>query len=87
MSSNDEQQATGADTEPAKPTIKRVFIFNGGLLGDPGAAFSPEQVRDIWAGTYPDLQNAKVKGPDKKTLPDGSEEWTYTFAMNVGRLG
>lgn len=81
------EQGSGTNAVAATPAIKRLFVFSGGGLTDPGPAFTPEQVRDVWAGQYPDLQNAKVKGPDKVTKPDGSEEWTYTFALNVGRLG
>lgn len=84
---NTKTDADAAPQEQATKQTRRRFVFNGGELPDPGGAMTAEQVRDVWAGTYPDLQNAKVKGPDKSTDPDGTEVLTYTFAQNVGRLG
>lgn len=66
---------------PAKPARK--FIFNGMNLPDLDATMTADQVRDVWAGTYPELANAKVKGPEKDK--EGAE--VFTFVHNVGKLG
>lgn len=64
---------------------ERRFVYNGMELPDPspeGAPLSTDQVRDAYAGTYPELATARVKGPTK----DGSVD-VYTFTQNVGVKG
>jgi PRTRC genetic system protein C len=73
--------APPAETAVAGPA--RRFVFNGMDLGDIDGSMKPEQVRDFWAGTYPELQNAKVKGPEK----DAAGAQVYTFTRSVGHLG
>lgn len=81
-----ETTATAAATETA-PAPARKFVYNGMELPDIDASMKPEQIRDVWAGTYPELQNAKVKGPEKAKGADGVEVSTFTFVKNVGHLG
>lgn len=65
----------------------RRFLFNGMELTDIDPSMSPEQIRDIYAATYGELNNAKVKGPDTTKDADGNEVKTFTFVRNVGHLG
>ncbi len=43
--------------------VKRVFQYNGLQLNDPGVVMTPEQVRDLYAATYPEILSATVDGP------------------------
>lgn len=40
--------------------MSRIFKFRGQLLPDPGEGFTPEMVKELYAGQYPDLANAQV---------------------------
>lgn len=62
--------------------LTRKFFFNGVELPDPGPAFSPEEVKDIYSNQYPDLSTAIIDGP---SIKDGVA--TYTFKRNVGTKG
>ena len=62
--------------------LKRVFKFNQLALPDPGATFTPDQVRDLYAATYSELTNAVIEGP--KTTARGLE---YAFAVAIGTKG
>ncbi|MDB4952108.1 MAG: hypothetical protein JWM27_4757 [Gemmatimonadetes bacterium] len=80
-----DDDAAVATQAPAGPT--RTFSYNSQELAEIDASWTPEQVRDFWAGTYPELANAKIKGPDKKVGADGREMLSYSFVRNVGHLG
>jgi PRTRC genetic system protein C len=74
-----------ADTNTTPTTAQRRFVYNGMELPDPspeGAPLSTDQVRDAYAGNYPELATARVKGP---TMDGGVE--VYTFVQNVGVKG
>jgi PRTRC genetic system protein C len=64
----------------------RRYTYNGMELPEPpsadGKTPKPEEVRDFWAATYPELGSAKVKGP----TPDGDVD-VYSFERNVGVKG
>jgi PRTRC genetic system protein C len=62
--------------------LTRKFTFNGANLPDPGEAFSPEEVKDIYSNQYPDLSTAIVGEP---LIND--DVATYTFTRNVGTKG
>ena len=62
--------------------LTRKFTFNGANLPDPGEAFSPEEVKDIYSNQYPDLSTAIVDEPSIN-----GDEATYTFTRNVGTKG
>jgi len=62
--------------------ITRKFSFNGADLPDPGPAFTPEEVKDIYSNQYPDLSTAIVNEPSIK-----DDVMTYTFKRNVGTKG
>lgn len=84
MSDKEQSTQAGAAATEEKPAAPaRKFLHEGMELPDIDPSMKPEQIRDVWAGTYPALQNAKVKGPDKG--PNG--EQVFTFTRNVGHLG
>lgn len=62
--------------------LKRKFSFNGADLPDPGEAFTPEEVKDLYSNQYPDISTAIVNEP---TIKD--DVATYTFTRNVGTKG
>ena len=62
--------------------LTRKFSFNGADLPDPGEAFTPEEVKDIYSNQYPDLSTAIVSEP---TI--AGDVATYTFTRNVGTKG
>ncbi|MBK1666931.1 hypothetical protein CKO28_02595 [Rhodovibrio sodomensis] len=75
-------QDTGAAQQPRIEELKRVFHWQGCVLPDPDPSASPEAVRDIFSGTYPELATATTKGPEFR---DG--EMIYTFQPNAGVKG
>lgn len=62
--------------------LERCFRYNSVDLIDPGAQYTPEQVRDFYAPTYPEILNAGIDGPEEK---DGKLQ--YTFRRAVGTKG
>lgn len=63
-------------------TLRRTFSYNGITLPDPNPEFTPEQVRDMYITTYPELATAAIEGP--KPIAGGME---YSFARAVGAKG
>lgn len=43
--------------------LKRVFTYNGIQLPDPGEVLTPDAVKDLFSGTYSELQTAIVSEP------------------------
>lgn len=62
--------------------LERAFRYNSVDLPDPGPQYTPEQVRDFFAPTYPEILNAAIEGPEEK---DG--KLVYTFRRAVGTKG
>lgn len=62
--------------------LERTFRYNSVDLIDPGAQYTPEQVRDFYAPTYPEILNAAIEGPDEK-----EGKLRYTFRRAVGTKG
>lgn len=60
----------------------RSFSYSGISLPDPGSHLSVEQVKDVYAATYPELTSASVEGPE---TVDG--KLLYTFKRSVGTKG
>lgn len=58
---------------------ERSFQYNGVTLTDPGAAMSPEQVRDFYSAMYPEITTATIEGPEER-----SGKLLYTFRRAVG---
>ena len=46
--------------------LQRSFAYNGIALPDPGCELSPEQVRDVYSATYPEITTASIEGPHQK---------------------
>jgi len=63
-------------------TLKRAFRYNSVSLPDPGPQYTLEQVRDLFAATYPEIVNAAIEGPEEK-----NGELVYTFRRAVGTKG
>lgn len=62
--------------------LTRTFSYSGMTLPDPGKGLSPEEVRDVYAATYPELISAAIEGPEKR-----GENLVYTFKKGVGTKG
>lgn len=62
--------------------LTRTFSYSGLTLPDPGKSLSPEEVRDIYSATYPELISASIEGPEKK-----GNNLVYTFKKGVGTKG
>lgn len=62
--------------------LLRSFAYNGITLPDPGSELSPEQVRDVYSATYPEITAASIEGPEQK-----GERLIYTFRRAVGTKG
>jgi PRTRC genetic system protein C len=60
----------------------RAFTYNGMQLADPGPAFSPDQVRDLYSAQYPELTTATVEAPEY-----AGEVATYKFVRAAGAKG
>jgi PRTRC genetic system protein C len=62
--------------------VIREFAYNGVNLLDPGPAFSPDQVRDLYTAQYPELTTAAVDGPEF-----AGEVARYKFVRAAGAKG
>lgn len=62
--------------------LTRAFRYNSVDLVDPGAQYSPEQVRDFYSAAYPEIVSAGIDGPEQS---DG--KLVYSFRRAVGTKG
>ena len=62
--------------------IARSFRYNNQNLGDPNPSLSPEQVKEIYAATRPELATAGIEGPE---IVNGRR--IYRFVRQVGTKG
>lgn len=62
--------------------LARKFRYNSVDLPDPGAQYSPDEVRGFYAATFPEIVNATVEGPEKQ-----DDALVYTFRRAVGTKG
>ncbi|MEI7298492.1 MAG: PRTRC system protein C [Paraburkholderia tropica] len=60
----------------------REFTYNGMKFADPGPAFSPIDVRDLFSAQYPELTTASVDGPEI-----AGEVASYKFVRAAGAKG
>jgi PRTRC genetic system protein C len=67
-------------SEIATEDLPRVFVFNGSTLADPDDDLEPDQVKRIYAGTYPALTNATISGPEMR---EGRRVYTFTAAVRT----
>jgi len=61
----------------------RNFKYGSLNLEDPGTEMTPEEVRNFYAGVYPELTQSVIEGPEYND--DGSI--TYSFSKSVGTKG
>jgi len=61
----------------------RKFKYGSLDLEDPGMEMSPDEVRNFYAGVYPELTQSVIEGPEYND--DGSI--TYSFSKAVGTKG
>ncbi|MGB3588911.1 MAG: PRTRC system protein C [Tunicatimonas sp.] len=62
--------------------ITREFRYQGITLTDLGENFTPEYIKDFYAGTYPALTNAEIQ--DNGISDD---KHIYTFSTKVATKG
>jgi PRTRC genetic system protein C len=62
--------------------MTREFVFNGIKLPDPNRTATVEQVREVFALTYPEITTAAVEGPESI-----GGCLRYTFQRAVGSKG
>ena len=62
--------------------LQREFHYQGLKLPDPGEGMSPEQVRDFYSATYPEIATAAIEGPEAT-----GAALRYTFARAIGTKG
>jgi PRTRC genetic system protein C len=60
--------------------LARSFRYNSVDLPDPGIQYRPEEVRDFYAATYPEITTAAIEGPEEK---DGKLVWTFRKAVGT----
>ncbi len=61
-------------------TLERSFTYNGVRLPDPDPKLTPEQVRDVYSATYPEITTAVVEGPDAN---GGTLHFKFTRAIGT----
>ena len=62
--------------------VIREFVYNGMNLLDPGPAFSPDEVRDLYTAQYPELTTASIDGPEVS-----GEVLRFKFVRAAGAKG
>jgi PRTRC genetic system protein C len=62
--------------------LTRSFSYQSLRLPDPDPRLTPEQVRDVYAGTYPEITTAVVEGPDAS-----GDTLHFKFTRAIGTKG
>ncbi|MGA2983882.1 MAG: PRTRC system protein C [Terriglobia bacterium] len=60
----------------------REFTYNGIRLPDPNARLSVEEVRNLYAGSYPEIATAAIEGPEST-----GNKLIYRFSRSIGTKG
>ena len=63
-------------------TLERSFSYNGLTLVDPSPDLTPEQVRDVYAATCPEITTASIEGPEAS-----GDTLRYKFTRVIGTKG
>lgn len=58
----------------------RTFSYNGLQLTDPDSRLTPEQVRDLYATSYPEITTASIEGPEES---NGALKYKFTRALGT----
>jgi PRTRC genetic system protein C len=61
-------------------TLERRFSYLGLQLPDPDPKLTPEQVRDLYSATYPELTTAAIEGPE---ATGGTLQYKLTRAIGT----
>lgn len=61
---------------------KREFKYGQLMLQDPDINMTPDQVKEFYASSYPELTQSVIEGPDYK-----EDTVEYTFKKAVGTKG
>ncbi|GGR13411.1 PRTRC system protein C [Deinococcus ruber] len=69
---------------PQAQVMKRVFKFDGKVLEDPNPKMTPEQVKQFYSQTYPELLTAGIGSP-VEDLKAGT--FTIELIKHYGRKG
>ena len=62
--------------------LQREFAYQGVSLPDINPTWTPEQIRDLYSATYPEITTAAIEGPECK-----GDKLCYTFKRAVGTKG
>lgn len=60
--------------------MDRTFVYNGLHLPDPDPKLTPEQVRDAYSATYPEITTAAIEGPE---ATGGTLRYKFTRAIGT----
>ena len=60
--------------------MSRVFSYAGLRLADPDERLTPEQVRDFYSSSYPEITTASIEGPE---AVDGVLKFKFTRALGT----
>jgi PRTRC genetic system protein C len=60
--------------------LTRLFSYTGLQLPDPDERMTPEQVRDFYASSNPEITTASIEGPD---VSDGKLNFKFTRALGT----
>ena len=62
--------------------LVREFSYNGIRLPDPNVNLRIEEVRNLYAGTYPEIATAAIEGPEAV-----GNKLIYRFTRSIGTKG
>jgi PRTRC genetic system protein C len=60
--------------------MSREFSYRGLRLGDPDDRLTPEQVRDFYCSSYPEITSASIEGPE---VVDGVLKFKFTPVLGT----
>lgn len=66
---------------------KRVFVYDGITLPDPGADLDEKGVLEFYAPQFPELTNAGFDPPSMSVDKDGKTVATFNIAKKTGTKG
>jgi PRTRC genetic system protein C len=60
--------------------MHREFSYSGLRLADPDNRLTPEQVRDFYSSSYPEITTASIEGPE---VVDGVLKFKFTRVLGT----
>ncbi len=68
--------------------MKRIFVYDGREFDDPLPDKTVDEVRQYYAGYFPELSNAETKDLGERKVKDSEEkEHLWEFKKRVGSKG